>query len=62
VNVRLRAVLNDIIESAARDVVSAHMLIQVACNFQRYLPDRALDEVDERTNSLFVVSRCFTSQ
>jgi modulator of FtsH protease HflC len=38
--------LDDIIESAARDVVSAHMLIQVVRNFQRYLPDHALDEVD----------------
>jgi membrane protease subunit HflC len=38
--------LDDIIESAARDVVSAHMLIQVVRNFQRYLPDRALEEQD----------------
>lgn len=30
--------LDDIIESAARDVVSAHELIQVVRNFQRYLP------------------------
>ncbi len=30
--------LDDIIESAARDVVSAHDLIQVVRNFQRFLP------------------------
>lgn len=30
--------LDDIIESAARDVVSAHELIQVVRNFQRFLP------------------------
>lgn len=32
--------LDDIIESAARDVVSGHVLIQVVRNFQRYLPEQ----------------------
>ena len=33
--------LDDIIESAARDVVSGHVLIQVVRNFQRFLPEQA---------------------
>ncbi len=36
--------LDDIIESAARDVVSGHLLIQVVRNFKRYLPEQALDD------------------
>lgn len=36
--------LDDIIESAARDVVSGNLLIQVVRNFQRYLPEQALDD------------------
>lgn len=37
--------LDDIIESAARDVVSGHMLIQAVRNFERVLPLEALEEV-----------------
>ena len=36
--------LDDIIESAARDVVSGHLLIQVVRNFQRTLPEQSLDD------------------
>ncbi len=36
--------LDDIIESAARDVVSAHMLIQVVRNFQRVLPEQTFTD------------------
>jgi membrane protease subunit HflC len=36
--------LDDIIESAARDIVSGHLLIQVVRNFQRTLPEQALDD------------------
>lgn len=36
--------LDDIIESAARDIVSGHLLIQVVRNFQRELPEQALDD------------------
>jgi membrane protease subunit HflC len=36
--------LDDIIESAARDLVSAHMLIQVVRNFHRELPDQVFEE------------------
>ncbi len=36
--------LDDIIESAARDVVSAHELIQVVRNFQRYLEAPAVSQ------------------
>lgn len=39
--------LSDIIESAARDVVSGHLLIQVVRNFQRTLPDQSLEERHE---------------
>ena len=43
--------LDDIIESAARDVVSAHDLIQVVRNFQRYLEAPAISqEVAEATS------------
>ena len=35
--------LDDIVESAARDVVSAHPLIQVVRNFQRVLPEETED-------------------
>jgi len=41
--------LDDIIESAARDVVSAHNLIQVVRNFQRYLVVPA--EAEDDTNA-----------
>lgn len=36
--------LDDIIESAARDVVSSHLLIQVVRNFQRMLPEQTFEE------------------
>lgn len=36
--------LDDVIESAARDVVSGHMLIQAVRNFERVLPEQALEE------------------
>ena len=36
--------LDDIIESAARDIVSGHLLIQVVRNFQRELPEQALED------------------
>jgi membrane protease subunit HflC len=36
--------LDDIIESAARDIVSGHLLIQVVRNFQRTLPEQALED------------------
>jgi membrane protease subunit HflC len=40
--------LDDIIESAARDVVSGHMLIQAVRNFERILPEQALEEAGVR--------------
>jgi len=39
-----RSRLDDVIESAARDVVSGHMLIQAVRNFERVLPEQALEE------------------
>jgi membrane protease subunit HflC len=42
--------LDDIIESASRDVVSGHMLIQAVRNFQRVLPKEALEEVSVDVN------------
>src|SRR5262245_50068181 len=49
--------LDDLINSAARDVISSHLLIQAVRTFARELPAEALEEGNDEQRAGFVAKR-----